>query len=438
MKVTIAAFICAIILFVPTNATASVIHVVEQGENLSKIADVYGTTPSRLVNINGLPDRNKLIPGQALLVPGQEYVVQPGESLWGISKRHAMSIEKLKSENELDSNIIYPEQKLTIPESSKRKIFTGAFFVPSGDQKANQSVLDHYREMASSVAYFEYHPDTKGNLSTLAGDESVDTAWNKGYIPYATVTNLSGQGFDPDLVHQIVSSQENRNRLIENIYQVLHTKELKGVVIDFEGIHNKDRQYFNTFIKELSDRLHKTDMKVSLSLPPMQGDRNPSYYAGYDYQTLGEYADALFLMTYDWHWSGGPAGPIAPLGEVRDTIEYAVSVVPRSKITLGIPMYAYDWSMDHPEDTRAYAQEHAINTAIKYESVIHYNKKTNQPWFRYTDEHDKRHEVWFEDARSILMKYRLVKEYNLRGMGGWKMGLSFPQAEQLLMEEFDL
>ncbi|WP_181884459.1 hypothetical protein [Neobacillus piezotolerans] len=52
--------------------------------------------------------------------------------------------------------------------------------------------------------------------------------------------------------------------------------------------------------------------------------------------------DKMFLMTYNWHWPGGPSGLIAPIFPVLD---YAVSVVPRSKLMLGIPQYAYNWSI---------------------------------------------------------------------------------------------
>lgn len=46
--------------------------------------------------------------------------------------------------------------------------------------------------------------------------------------------------------------------------------------------------------------------------------------------------EKLFLMTYNWHWPGGPAGPIAPISEIRPVLKYAVSVVPRYKLMLGL------------------------------------------------------------------------------------------------------
>ena len=46
--------------------------------------------------------------------------------------------------------------------------------------------------------------------------------------------------------------------------------------------------------------------------------------------------------------------------------------------------------------------------------------------------------VWFEDARSIQAKFNLIKQYNLRGIGYWKLGLSFPQNWVLIGANFDV
>ena len=54
----------------------------------------------------------------------------------------------------------------------------------------------------------------------------------------------------------------------------------------------------------------------------------------------------------------------------------------------------------------------------------------------YTDKNGNKHLVWFEDARSIIAKYRLISQYGIRGMGGWKLGLPFPQAEAMLRQMF--
>jgi len=45
----------------------------------------------------------------------QTYTVKPGDTLYGIAKRHGTSVEKLKAANHLNDNNIQPEQMLVIP-----------------------------------------------------------------------------------------------------------------------------------------------------------------------------------------------------------------------------------------------------------------------------------------------------------------------------------
>jgi spore germination protein len=75
---------------------------------------------------------------------------------------------------------------------------------------------------------------------------------------------------------------------------------------------------------------------------------------------------------------------------------------------------------------------------INHESQIYYDEMAASPWFRYLDKNGTRHEVWFEDPRSLLAKFRLVKEYGLRGLGCWHLGTSMPQTKEILLKEFNV
>ncbi|MDQ0971341.1 spore germination protein [Neobacillus niacini] len=415
---------------------AQVIHETKSGDTLNKIAVQYNTKIDTIANLNGLNKGHQLVLGQALLIPGSSYIVQPGESLFIIANRHAISTKFLMNYNNLKTSRIIPGQELSIPRSSKKNVWTGTYYIPKA-KETNTWMIDKYKRTLTGLFIFDYRPNEKGQLIKVNENEAHKIAWKSDLYPYATITNVSNKGFDPDLVHKVISEPGLRKVFISNIYSLLDSQDYQGVVIDFEMVRPQDRENLNQFIQQLAAKLHQFKMHVLIALPPMTGDKVPQYYSGYDYQTLGKYADKLFLMTYNWHWPGGPSGPIAPINEIRPVLKYAVTVVPRSKLMLGIPQYAYDWTITGENRKGvSYSTQVAINRYINHESQVFYDEKAASPWFRYKDENGKLHEVWFEDPRSLLAKFRLVKEYGLGGMGCWHLGTSMPQTEEILLSEF--
>ncbi|MBO8170830.1 MAG: LysM peptidoglycan-binding domain-containing protein [Bacillaceae bacterium] len=415
-----------------------VIHEVRYGDTLWELADRYQTSIKLIKTLNGLHQDN-LIPGQALLIPGLHYYAAKGESLFDIANRHGLSTQQLIQANKLKSTDIYPGQKLYIPSIYQRTIMTGGYVVPQNKEQ-DQALIKRYQRVVSQIGVFEYHPDRNGNLSRLSDTTVIREAWRKHIYPVAVVTNLTKKGFDPELAHIILHDPVTRDRLIQNIRDLLRSKDYKGVNIDFEGLKPDDRKAFNRFMRKLSETLKPIGFTLSIAVPPKQGDAYPSYHGAYDYRTLGQIVDYMFLMTYDWHWPGTGPGPIAPFGQVRETVKYAVKVVPRHKLFIGIPIYAYDWTYGPNGKTtaRAYSQLKAQRLALKHQSTILYHERDKSPYFSYRDEKGNRHVVWFEDARSIMAKYRLMNQYGLRGMGGWRLGLQFPQAEYMLAHFFQI
>ncbi|XZF74048.1 glycosyl hydrolase family 18 protein [Bacillus sp. AL-1R] len=430
-------FTCLFLFLLPASTSfAIVIYEVKPGDSLNKISNQYKLNVKTFAQLNGLEKNDKLVIGQAMIIPGSTYYVRNNEALWDIAYRHSISVKLLKSKNKLSNDNIIPGQKLFIPTISSKKIWTGTYFIPQ-NKKTNNWMLDHYKKTLTSIFIFEYHPTKQGHLIKVKDNGAIKHAWNKGITPYATFTNISDKGFDPNLIHNLIHHKTLRKKLISNIYSLLDQNHLKGINLDLEMVKPGDRVDLNQFIKELSVKLHRSKMELIIAMPPKDGDNIPSYYNAYDYKTIGKYVDKMFIMAYNWHWAGSTSGPIAPIQNVRKSLEYAVSVVPRSKLLLGIPQYAYDWPINGTIQTgRAYSTQNAINTYKKYESQVYYDQEASAPAFRYLDKKGIQHEVWFEDPRSLLAKFHLVKEYNIAGLGCWHLGITVPQTEEILLNEF--
>ena len=121
---------------------------------------------------------------------------------------------------------------------------------------------------------------------------------------------------------------------------------------------------------------------------------------------------------------------VAPLPNVRAVLDYAVTEFPAEKLLLGIPNYGYDWPLPFVQgQTRAQSisNQQAIELAIQYNIAIQYDETAQAPYFHYTDVSGTVHEVWFEDARSLDAKLRLIAEYGFLGAGIWNIMRPFSQ-----------
>ena len=115
---------------------------------------------------------------------------------------------------------------------------------------------------------------------------------------------------------------------------------------------------------------------------------------------------------------------VAPLPNVRQVVEYALTEIPASKIWLGVPLYGYDWPLPFVQGrtkAQSISPQEAVARAVRYGVDIQYSEQAQAPWYRYT-----------EDARSIQAKLALIPEYGLYGVGYWNLMRPFPQNWRVL------
>ena len=118
----------ALALLLPLPGLAGEV-VVKRGETLSEIADRYGTSVNRLIQMNGLRDANDLWAGSRIKVPGNvysgggsgNYTVKAGETLSEIADRYGTSVNRLVQLNGLrDANDLWAGSRIQVPGASAR------------------------------------------------------------------------------------------------------------------------------------------------------------------------------------------------------------------------------------------------------------------------------------------------------------------------------
>lgn len=140
--------------------------------------------------------------------------------------------------------------------------------------------------------------------------------------------------------------------------------------------------------------------------------------------------------TYEWGYRYGEPQAVAPYNQVRRVLQYAVTEIPAGKILMGIPNYGYDWIVGSSSPATVVSNVGAINIAVQNNAQIFFDETSKTPYFNYRDGSGRRHEVWFEDARSIQAKMDLVREFELAGVSFWHIGTYFAQAWEVLTANF--
>lgn len=174
-----------------TSKTAST-YTVKSGDSLSRIAAAHGISLKNLMDWNNLKT-TLIYPGDKLAVSkgatpsngsstskpptnsnsgssgGSTYTVKSGDTLSGIAASYGVSVKNLKDWNKLNSDLIYPGNKLVVNKSG----------APSQDSKPNQGGGNNSTPNNSSSTYTVKSGDTLSKIASVHGVSLSNLmAWN--------------------------------------------------------------------------------------------------------------------------------------------------------------------------------------------------------------------------------------------------------------------
>ena len=420
------------------------IHVVQPGDTLYSIAVQHGVSLSRLINDNQLPDPNRLVVGQTIVVqyPLRTYRVKAGDTLYSIACAHGTTVRQLLRNNPVlkGSDLLLPGQELVLTFRQKKEgsLAVNAYTYPFIDRELLQRTLPYLTSLTS----FSYRFDAKGNLTYPDDKQIIAAAKQMDVAPMMCLANLTPEdSFSSDLASAVLNNKAAQNTLADNVMQAIRDRGFAGLVFDFESVYAKDAQSYARFVARMRERLAPLGIPVTVALvAKTSADQQGDLYQGHDYRLLGQAADYVQLMTYEWGYSYGPPMAVAPLRNVRQVVEYAVTEIPRKKIYLGIPLYGYNWLLPYQQGRAAtsVSPQQAVTLAADHRAAIQFDEAAQSPWFHYVDSEGREHEVWFEDARSIRAKLTLAAEYGLYGVSYWNLTRPFPQNWVVLNALYDI
>lgn len=421
------------------------IYTVKPGDTLAEIASAYGTSAGLLAIWNEIEDGETLVPGQSILILETDvlHTVRAGESIFSIASLYGVEPKKLLAFNPgLDGGYrelaIGQTLVVSFAEESAYMMRVNGYAYPF----IREEVLLYGLPYLTYLAPFTYGFTEDGTLIPLDDERLLAAARDYGVSPLLHLSTLTESGnFSDTLAAALLQSPTAEAALIENVVSTATAKGYGGIDVDFEFLGAENALPYADFIARLRERANAAGLSVLVALAPKtSATQSGVLYEGHDYRALGEAADAVFLMTYEWGYTYGPPMAIAPIGSVRRVLDYAVTEIDPGKIFMGMPNYAYDWTLPYQQgETRAVSISYreAIGLARRYGAEIRYDETSETPYFSYFAD-GRTHEVWFEDARSVAAKLELPPAYGFPGVGYWNVMRKFTQNWMILAVKYGI
>ena len=242
-------------------------------------------------------------------------------------------------------------------DNPPRKILTG--WIPYYSIKTSLPAAINNADLIKEVMPFWYTLKFDGkNQKTVVTDlyapanpsvpmaQTVGALRNAGFTLIPTITD----GTAKDVLAGLLAKPASRTQIVQAITSMVLANNYDGVDLDFEGFAfvdsnstwSKTAPLWTAFIKELSAALHAEKKVLSVSTPYVLDPKGTQkgYYV-YAWAAIAPFIDRLRIMTYDY--SVAKVGPLGPISWTERTLQYAVSVMPASKVFIGIAGYGRDW-----------------------------------------------------------------------------------------------
>jgi len=204
-----------------------------------------------------------------------------------------------------------------------------------------------------------------------------------------------------------------------------------GLNVDVEQLDELDREAYGEFLGALRYALRAARPGATLSVATEAGLRGMGNAIAAS--TAG--VDRIFLMGYDYHWSGSQPGASSPIDRtdglytLRWSIEqYVAAGVPRDRIVLGLPLYGMTWRTTGPDRTAPVLGRGSTWILTRHQDVL--LDPTFAPGrdplevseFFIRPEGDAWRVTYYDSPATLRVKLALARDQGLAGGGFWAIG----------------
>lgn len=285
-----------------------------------------------------------------------------------------------------------------------------------------------------SPTFFRLEQLGKGNVKEnvgTAGINYINWAHNNGLKVWAMISNESML----DTTSEIMNDYKLRNKLINNIVNLVVKYNLDGINIDFENMYMEDKAMFNRFLIELEPRLN--EMGKVLTVDVTAPDGSETWSMCFDRNTISKVADYIIFMAYDQYGaSSNKEGTTAGCDWVEANITKFLGQegVNPDKLVLAVPFYTRLWKEANGKVSSETVDLKDVDKVIPANVEKRWNDNLKQYYIEYT-QNGAVYKMWIEDLKSISAKLDLINKYKLAGAAYWEKDRESPEVWDIVKEK---
>ena len=248
---------------------------------------------------------------------------------------------------------------------------------------------------------------------------------------------------DGEDLKSLLASGEGRAQAVAQIvnevtvdYQTIGENPYSGVTIDFEGLRSAQRADFTAFLTALDAELEALGKDLYVCVSPILDGGYDASYSGYDYAAIGDLADKLILMAYDYDTRdmGDFVGTTyyrtaatVPMDQVYLGLKVLMDRVDPDKVLLGFSARAAAWQIDETGDllsgSPVYPTAETVAARLAQpDTETGWSDTYQQSYAIYTTEDGGRYFLWYQDDTSIQTELRCAKLLGVSGASLWRLG----------------
>ncbi len=346
-----------------------------------------------------------------------------------------------------------PTPRATVLPEPKHEVYG---YVPYWEM--DESIADHIaRTELTTLALFSVTHRRNGKLDNQTGLRRI-----RGDVGAAMIRAARRQEARVEIVYTSFGSAKNRafygdpkaqERWIEEIVGLVEELGLDGINVDVEALPIDLVPDYGAFVGRLRTALRERVADAQVSVATQANETGAAMAAA----AASAGADRIFLMGYDYRWSGSQPGASAPIdrmdGEVKDLTWsldlYGALGVPSDRLILGLPLYGVTWPVIGPgflaqSSGRGDPWVPRRNLGVFADPAFEpaYEPTESVEWYTVPSAYATSrpsaavpavgaspspepiawNAVYYDSPRSLAPKLRLANERGLAGAGFWAIG----------------